>query len=117
MGDSGRLPSPDRLAELKPDPVQDIAAPTLNHELPIRASTGAGEGNRTPITSLEGWSSTIELHPRSYARAGTTLVQAGPALFAVQRHGGGCPRRAGSGPWRRGRAVGRNGFGAVAEML
>ena len=24
---------------------------------------GAGEGNRTPITSLEGWSSTIELHP------------------------------------------------------
>ncbi len=24
----------------------------------------AGEGNRTPIASLEGWSSTIELHPR-----------------------------------------------------
>jgi hypothetical protein len=26
---------------------------------------GAGEGNRTPITSLEGWSSTIELHPHA----------------------------------------------------
>ena len=24
---------------------------------------GAGEGNRTPTTSLEGWGSTIELHP------------------------------------------------------
>ena len=26
--------------------------------------TGAGDGNRTHVTSLEGWSSTIELHPR-----------------------------------------------------
>ena len=26
---------------------------------------GAGEGNRTLMASLEGWSSTIELHPRS----------------------------------------------------
>ena len=25
--------------------------------------TGAGDGNRTRVTSLEGWSSTIELHP------------------------------------------------------
>ncbi len=25
---------------------------------------GAGEGNRTLMASLEGWSSTIELHPR-----------------------------------------------------
>jgi hypothetical protein len=24
---------------------------------------GAGEGNRTLVASLEGWSSTIELHP------------------------------------------------------
>ena len=24
---------------------------------------GAGDGNRTHIASLEGWSSTIELHP------------------------------------------------------
>ena len=25
---------------------------------------GAGDGNRTHTTSLEGWDSTIELHPR-----------------------------------------------------
>src|SRR6266851_1935483 len=28
-----------------------------------RQSTGAGDGNRTHIASLEGWSSAIELHP------------------------------------------------------
>ena len=27
---------------------------------------GAGEGNRTLVTSLEGWGSTIELHPHLY---------------------------------------------------
>ena len=27
-------------------------------------SFGAGDGNRTHTTSLEGWDSTIELHPR-----------------------------------------------------
>jgi hypothetical protein len=26
---------------------------------------GAGDGNRTHVTSLEGWSSTIELHPHN----------------------------------------------------
>jgi hypothetical protein len=29
---------------------------------------GAGDGNRTRMTSLEGWSSAIELHPRSANR-------------------------------------------------
>ena len=29
------------------------------------ATAGAGEGNRTLATSLEGWGSTIELHPPS----------------------------------------------------
>ena len=28
------------------------------------AGGGAGDGNRTRMTSLEGWSSTIELHPQ-----------------------------------------------------
>ena len=27
-------------------------------------SGGAGDGNRTHVTSLEGWNSTIELHPQ-----------------------------------------------------
>ena len=29
-----------------------------------RISNGAGDGNRTRVSSLEGWCSTIELHPR-----------------------------------------------------
>src|SRR3954447_12714138 len=47
----------------------------VNLALPIAAAScqkenticfeaaGAGDGNRTHVTSLEGWSSTIELHP------------------------------------------------------
>ena len=30
-----------------------------------KMQVGAGDGNRTHATSLEGWSSTIELHPRA----------------------------------------------------
>ncbi|CEP67090.1 Uncharacterized [Moorella glycerini] len=30
-----------------------------------RLIPGAGDGNRTHVTSLEGWGSTIELHPRA----------------------------------------------------
>ena len=29
----------------------------------LRCFFGAGDGNRTHVTSLEGWNSTIELHP------------------------------------------------------
>ena len=36
--------------------------------------TGAGEGNRTLVLSLEGFSSTIELHPRLISRAYAPLV-------------------------------------------
>ncbi len=32
---------------------------------------GAGDGNRTHATSLEGWSSTIELHPQNNGRDDT----------------------------------------------
>src|ERR687898_435188 len=39
----------------------------------------AGEGNRTPITSLEGWGSTVELHPRG--------SRCGPVSFAVGARG------------------------------
>ena len=31
---------------------------------------GAGEGNRTLATSLEGWGSTIELHPQNKKMVG-----------------------------------------------
>ena len=33
-------------------------------ELTAHIICGAGDGNRTHATSLEGWDSTIELHPR-----------------------------------------------------
>ena len=29
----------------------------------LKAQLGAGDGNRTHVTSLEGWNSTLELHP------------------------------------------------------
>jgi hypothetical protein len=43
-----------------------------NRNLPTKmgdpTSTGAGEGNRTLTTSLEGWGSTVELHPLTYLK-------------------------------------------------
>ncbi len=47
-------------AELRPSDNSDRGCAQLPP-----APCGAGEGNRTPITSLEGWSSTIELHPHA----------------------------------------------------
>ena len=37
---------------------------------PRQQFTGAGDGNRTHVTSLEGWGSTIELHPQVINGAG-----------------------------------------------
>src|SRR5574340_1586391 len=48
--------------------------------------TGAGEGNRTLVVSLEGFCSTIELHPRTPASnfmgpaAGTACANRTPAI-------------------------------------
>jgi hypothetical protein len=42
------------------------------------ANTGAGEGNRTLVVSLEGFCSTIELHPR-----GTTFNSSSRLFFLV----------------------------------
>ena len=44
-----------------------ISLKAKTHETPMNkgfGEGGAGEGNRTLTASLEGWSSTIELHPR-----------------------------------------------------
>jgi hypothetical protein len=38
-----------------------------------RTKIGAGEGNRTLVISLEGFCSTIELHPRAVARRQNSL--------------------------------------------
>ena len=37
-----------------------------HYDLPCVVGNGAGDGNRTHATSLEGWSSTIELHPQNF---------------------------------------------------
>src|SRR5437867_8388625 len=39
------------------------AASYQQEEHKYARATGAGDGNRTHVASLEGWSSTIELHP------------------------------------------------------
>lgn len=36
----------------------------IMHESSSRFISGADEENRTPVISLEGWGSTIELHPQ-----------------------------------------------------
>ena len=46
------------------------------YALPWIDKSGAGDGNRTHAASLEGWNSTIELHPHlsHFAAVSTTLV-------------------------------------------
>ena len=43
-------------------PMLSSTQPSLR-DIQIFKKNGAGEGNRTLVTSLEGWGSTIELHP------------------------------------------------------
>ena len=38
------------------------------YQLSYYRKAGAGDGNRTHVASLEGWNSTIELHPRNMER-------------------------------------------------
>ncbi len=38
----------------------------LSYMSTLRCWNGAGDGNRTHVISLEGWSSTIELHPQTF---------------------------------------------------
>jgi len=40
----------------------------------LRTTGGAGDGNRTRMTSLEGWSSTIELRPQQPPRSGAAVT-------------------------------------------
>ena len=44
----------------------------------VHSDVGAGDGNRTHVTSLEGWSSAIELHPQGsdWGRAAFAAVPA-----------------------------------------
>src|SRR5713226_1400569 len=57
---------------------------------PTSSAAGAGDGNRTHVASLEGWWSTIELHP-----PGTPPLP--PALPNYTRHSARSGRRAAPG--------------------
>src|SRR4051794_23651340 len=80
---------------------------------------GAGDGNRTRMTSLEGWSSAIELHPRA---VGVRPPDQGSASYGsiVRPSGRGAPSRnrdraaaSGAVAWTRPRAGGATGYGAA----
>ncbi len=43
---------------------------------------GAGEGNRTPTTSLEGWGSTVELRPRTPTIPGSGVEPGAREVFS-----------------------------------
>ncbi len=62
--------------------------PGLRYVSDLGVRGGAGEGNRTLMTSLEGWSSTIELRPR-----GQSGVAAASACTHAYRTGLSCKRR------------------------
>ena len=52
--------------------------PTRPLILLIGSDVGAGDGNRTHVTSLEGWNFTIKLHPRQSDprdRSGTRRIR------------------------------------------
>src|SRR6185369_5097663 len=54
---------------------------TLMTPLTWAGTTGAGDGNRTRMTSLEGWSSTIELRPQQPPNHRLT-----PVAYRLPRH-------------------------------
>ena len=51
---------------IRPGPMRHHAEPICSCESggSLQNEKRAGDGNRTHVTSLEGWSSTIELHPQ-----------------------------------------------------
>ena len=66
--------------------------------LMISGGLEAGRGNRTLVFSLEGYCSTIELHPRAFVRAGEdrlpACASAGWSLLVL-----GCSFLSGRGLW------------------
>ena len=49
-----------------------LGDPVPGTALPLR--DGAGDGNRTHAASLEGWNSTIELHPHGVDQNRLTII-------------------------------------------
>ena len=58
-----------KLARLKGfEPLTHALEGRCSIQLSYRRRFGAGDGNRTHAASLEGWNSTIELHPQNFER-------------------------------------------------
>jgi hypothetical protein len=85
---------------------------TDDHALDLRFRVGAGEGNRTLMTSLEGWGSTIELRPRA-APAQPVRAPVSTSSRVAYRA---CPagRVSGSGPCPPADQPGQVGYGRPA---
>ena len=49
-------------------------AELLAHMSCTRSRRGAGDGNRTHVSSLEGWCSTIELHPHGHSLVSQKII-------------------------------------------
>src|SRR5436190_15171213 len=67
--------------------VETISSKSWHFKPPALQNAGAGDGNRTHVASLEGWSSTIELRPpviRS-ARQANRVSHAGSKAPSVPR--------------------------------
>ena len=54
-------------------------------QLSYGSPNGAGEGNRTLATSLEGWGSTTELHPRAKRLCKYTIISAFCQRFTCKK--------------------------------
>src|SRR5437763_12056411 len=61
--DRGRMRTPSLAA-------RHVSSASVVRSLSSVIRSGAGEGNRTPVVSLEGCCSTIELHPQASGAAG-----------------------------------------------
>lgn len=67
----------DRI-ELSASPLpRECSTPELHGRTVGIYLSGAGEGNRTLTVSLEGFCSTIELHPRTYSKANSSKIKFG----------------------------------------
>ena len=56
----------------RPSPWQGDTPPLSHSRIISNIQFTAGDGNRTHVSSLEGWCSTIELHPRAQNRNRTS---------------------------------------------
>ena len=63
-------------------PIAPTCSPHSDLVMPVdlRFPVGAGEGNRTLMTSLEGWGSAIELRPRGGSAARCSVPGPRPLL-------------------------------------